>query len=589
MNENGGELAAGRRGCGRAAKVSYSGTCQEAGAGLGAAAVATVALAVRLAYIAETHAVPTLRHLVGDAAGYLEWGRSIAAGAWLGSEAFYQAPLYPYVLGAVIAAGGESVGTIRLVQAVWGSIAVGCLGVAATRLLGRGPGLLAGLMLALYPPAIFFDGVIQKASLAGLLTCVLLVLMSRRAPGAGPAAVIGAVMGLLVLTRENAAVWAPVLLAWMVVTGRSIGRSARLAPAAAGAAGMALVLLPVGARNLAVGGEWSLSTFQMGPNLYIGNRGGADGRYRPLVRGHETPAYERADATRLAEQATGRPMTPREVSRYWTGRALADIRADPAAWVGLMGRKFLMVWNRYEVADAESQYVYAADSFVLRCLGRVWHLGVLGPLAAVGLIGTWSERRRLWVYYVLIASMAAAVALFYVMARYRHPLVLLLIPFAAAGCFEVWRLAGRRAWAPLASRLALAGLVGLAVNLPIHDEPRLNALAFMNVGVALAEAGDLPAATPYFASAVERHPGSAEARNNLAQALALDGRYAEAIPHYRAALAVDPTLTGVDYNLAVALERLGRTAEALNHYRRGAALDPTDQAAAAAVRRIEGR
>ena len=57
-------------------------------------------------------------------------------------------------------------------------------------------------------------------------------------------------------------------------------------------AGLAFVLLPVGLRNRSVGGEYSLTTFQIGPNFYIGSNADATGRYRPLVRGHETPQFE---------------------------------------------------------------------------------------------------------------------------------------------------------------------------------------------------------------------------------------------------------------------------------------------------------
>ena len=49
-------------------------------------------------------------------------------------------------------------------------------------------------------------------------------------------------------------------------------------------------------------GEFSPTTFQAGPNFYIGNHRNADGRYQPLIRGHETPEFEQKDATQLAEQ-----------------------------------------------------------------------------------------------------------------------------------------------------------------------------------------------------------------------------------------------------------------------------------------------
>lgn len=350
--------------------------------------------------------------------------------------------------------------------------------------------------------------------------------------------------------------------------------------------GVAAVLGPVGIRNAAVSGEWSVSTFQAGPNFYIGNHRGADGRYQPFVKGHETPEFERWDATKLAQQAVGRPLSAGEVSRYWMGKALEEIWADPGGWVRLMGRKMAMVWNRYEVSDAESLYVYGESSVVLGVVGRVWHFGVLCPLAAVGMVGTWGERRRLWVYYLLILSMAAAVAAFYVLGRYRYPLALLLIPFAARGCEEIWNRVRAGDVRALLRRGAVAAVVAAAVNWPVQDERRLNAMARMNVGVALAEAGELAAAESYFRRALMDHPQSAEGHNNLAQALALRGEFAGAIEQYEAALGITPGMIGVDYNLGVALERVGRREEALRAYERAAARDPLDAEARAAAARM---
>ena len=590
-------------------------------------AVVAVAVTVRLSFQVQTHDVPTVRHLIGDAAGYYQWAAKIASGEWLGDESFYQAPLYPYVLGLWLRLVGWEIGGIRLLQALWGALGVWCLCCGTARILGWRTGIVAGAMLAVYAPAVFFDGIVQKTSLGCLLVCVLLVVMgwAKHAKRAHAAVVVGAVAGLLVLTRENAIVWLPLVGIWLLMrggkvtgtvssrrlsgkvvlrtlhgrhgdqplrrasdssTGSSTGRK-RLVQIGGYILGLAVVLTPVGIRNKVVGGEWSLSTFQAGPNFYIGNHRGADGRYQPLVRGRETPAFERKDATALAERDLGRTLSPREVSRYWMGRAIGDIRDNPLRWLGLTVRKMLRVWNGYEVSDAESLEVYRDDSVTLRVLGSVWHFGILCSLAAVGVVTTWSQWRRLWIYYALIVSMALAVALFYVMARYRFPLVPLLIPFAAAGCVELWYQVRMRAFQRLLGPVAVGVVIAAVVNWPVHDEKRLNAMAWMNVGVALAQQGEVEDATHYFRKVVNDHPESAEANNNLAQALALGGDYTGAIAHYQAALAAEPALIGVDYNLAVALERVGRLDEALVHYQRAVELDPSDHAARAAVARLQ--
>ena len=68
------------------------------------------------------------------------------------------------------------------------------------------------------------------------------------------------------------------------------------------------------------------------------------------------------------------------MSDYWLGRALRDIRSDPAAWLGLTGRKLLLTINRVEAVDTESIEVYADYSPVLRWLS--WFtFGIILPLS----------------------------------------------------------------------------------------------------------------------------------------------------------------------------------------------------------------
>src|SRR5262245_46591979 len=103
--------------------------------------------------------------MIGDSKEYVAWASRIAAGDWLGTDAFYQAPLYPYALGVLFRAVGVSIDAARIAQAACSSLACVLVAVAGARFFGRKTGLVAGALLALYPPSIFFDGHIQKSSL----------------------------------------------------------------------------------------------------------------------------------------------------------------------------------------------------------------------------------------------------------------------------------------------------------------------------------------------------------------------------------------------------------------------------------------
>src|SRR5205814_5747415 len=157
----------------------------------------------------------------------------------------------------------------------------------------------------------------------------------------------------------------------------------RIARAALFLAGLALVLVPVAARNAYVGGGFYVTTSQAGPNFYIGNNPRADGTYQSLRFGRGAPEYERQDATELAEHDLGRRLTPGEVSGYWTGRAFDFIASQPGAWLKLTVRKAALLVNAAEAVDTEDQESHAEWSRPLRVLGPFTHFGVLVPLAIV--------------------------------------------------------------------------------------------------------------------------------------------------------------------------------------------------------------
>ena len=548
---------------------------------------------------------------MGDAQSYHAWAAEIAAGNWIGTGVFYQAPLYPYFLGAVYAVLGQDPLVVRACQAVLGSLACVWLALAGWRLFSKPAGIAAGLMLACYAPAIFFDGLVQKSVLDAFLLCLALLLLSRLIPE--PTRrwswfAVGITFGFLVLSRENALVFAVAVLLWLFWRLRYLARE-RFVVAGCLVAGLMIVLLPVALRNLAVSGEFHLTTSQFGPNFYIGNNADASGTYEPLRFGRGDPRFEREDATALAEQATGRTLTPGEVSRYWTGRVIDYIRTQPGDWLQLMGRKVRLAWNASEVADTEDQLSYADWSFPLRFFGAFWHFGVLAPLALIGLWATASRRSELTPLYLMLAAYAASIVAFAIMARYRYPLVPFLILFASAGAVELSRTLRVRRWTQELAWVGAATVV-LAVfcNWPVYSMGDMRAVTESNVGTELQARGDIDEAVALYRDALERTPNDALVHSNLGTALAADGRLDEAVAAYERALAIEPddadshynlgnALFGLDrfadaavafreairiepghaeahVNLGNALVELGRTAEAAEHYRRGSELRP---------------
>jgi tetratricopeptide (TPR) repeat protein len=546
-------------------------------------AVAAVAAVTRGAYVAEIRAAPFYDLLMGDGWVYDQWARRIAAGDWLGDAVFYQAPLYPYVLACIHRVVGDGMTAVRVVQMLMSTASCTLLAAASGALFGRRGAWVSGLGLALYPPAIFLDGLIQKSALATLLmTAVLALLCKPWRRDTLRWAALGSVLGLLALTRENALVFFLVAVPWALAgdppgrattTGRA--RASRPLRTAALVAGLAAVIAPVAVRGLVVAGELHVTTSQLGSNFYIGNNPDADGSYKPLSAGRGDARRERDDATALAERALGRELGPREVSRYWLGRALAYIRDRPLDWGALMLRKAGLAVNAREMVDTEAQEVFADWSRVLRWLGA-FHFGVLFPLALYGLVLERRTWRRWWVLPAMAGAYAASVVLFYVFARYRFPLVPLLLLFAASGVVgTVDRIragGGVRGAAPAA---AVAALGALLANLPLYSPLHSRAVHYYNVGTKLHESDDRRGeARAWFERALEVAPDYPEARFGLATALAAEGEVERAVEQYRAVVAREPDFAEAHYGLGLALARTGRYEKALTEYRAVLGLRP---------------
>ena len=574
------------------------------------AAILVIAFVLRLFYLVQIQSIPLFDHLAGDGRTYDEWAQRIAAGDWLGQGVFYQAPLYPYFLGVLQIFFGHNLWLIRFVQIILGSLSCALIYLVGRKIFSRVAGIAAGLILACYAPAIFFDALIEKSILdlflLSLLLCLLIGAMERRHWTQWLAA--GATLGLLGLSRENALILAAVVPVWLAINFSDQSIQARARWAALFFGGLLLVLVPVGIRNLAVGGEFKLTTSQFGANFFIGNNPVADGTYGSVHKIIGEPQLEGNDAARLAERAFGRRLSSGEVSDYWLKKSWGYIRIEPANWFRLLGKKWLMVWNAREVEDSDDFYIYRQWSWLLMLLSWINHFGVLAPLAATGAWLTRNQWRRFWLLYAMIISFALSVAVFYVFARYRFPLVPLLALFAGAALAELSTSYRNRAWRSLLGVSFVAIISAAVVNWPLYDfsgpgaagynnlsnayykegkvneainaarkalelEPDLG-VAHYNLGNLYAGQGQFDLAKKYFEAAIRLYPNYAEVHSNFGQLIAERGDIETGIRYFRKAIELNPSISRAHLNLGVALAKQGRLDEAIGPFQQAAQLKP---------------
>ena len=557
-----------------------------------------LALLARGVVLLQLHGHPLLQPTgVLDSAVYVRLARQAAGGDWaLGPEPYFVSPLYVYFLAALFRLFGESLLLPQVVQAVLGAAAVGLLAATARRLFAsEAVAAVAAALGALAGVVAFHEVLLLQSSLDPFLTALALYALVRATEGGRTAAFLaaGAAFGLLAANRPNA-LPAAAAAALVVVALRRTRRS--LLQAAVLGGGLLAALAPFAVRNRVVAGEWVLVSSHGGLNFYIGNNPEADGTYHAVPG--ITPSIEgqARDARRVAEGALGHPASASEVSAYFFGRALDWMRSEPRAAAALFARKVAYVLNAVEVPLNYSFAYYRRDGpLVLR--GLVVGSWLLVPLGLLGLVVRPPVRDRVafaaWASFVPVYALS--VALFFVSARYRLPLLVPLTVSAAAATTQVarWVKQGRRraVAGAAAALLALCALcwwdVGLddglghersemvlhhlaagrdeaARELLARTEPLLDnpGLLRYRMGLAYLERGQPAAAIPLFEGALEAEPGQPDIRLSLGQALLTAGEARAAEPHLRAAR--DAGIAPVEAGLGLerALAALGRGTEA---------------------------
>jgi tetratricopeptide (TPR) repeat protein len=542
------------------------------------ALVFALALAARIPYLVALARTPFLEHPLLDPRLYDLWAQRLAGGDWLGRDAFYANPLYPYYLGLVYATIGRHLVLVHLIQHLLGSLGAALLAVIGARLFDRRVGLVAGCGAALYAPFVFHEGGLMIEALAPFLGVLALFLIVRAGERRTlPAWLLaGIASGIFVLARPNltplaAAVWAFARPAGDPAGDPAGARGRRVLALLLGAG---LAILPVTARNFALSGRFVLITAHGGETFYVGNHAGSDGYGTQPDWVDTGPATEHESYRRRASAILGREVTLAESSAYWRDQALAFARAEPLAYARLLARKAYLFFHGYEKGDNASYYFMRAEVPYLRLLPLSF--GIVVPLAALGLWVTRRDWARMGIVPLFAATYALGVISYFVLARYRLAVVPALLLLAGAGAGWWWDALRARRYAPAGA--ALAGVVAIAavthISTPavVKDDP---ATTHNNYGLVLEEAGLLDQAAAQYAAASTLVPGRALYRANLAQVELRRGRTAEARALLAAAVRLEPDFADAHADLGFLAEAEGQFDEALHEYTRAVELDPS--------------
>ncbi len=466
------------------------------------AIVAFSALIFRAAHLFFWSKTPYFRVPALDEIYHHYWAKFVSEGHLIFPTAFFRAPFYPYLLGAIYSIFGEGLWPARIIQGVWGILGCVLVGILAREAFRDWKiGLVAGLIAAFSPmPALFESRLLLDWLLIPLGAATLLFfLRAKRRNNRWDCLLAGLSGGLFAITRPNILAVIPFLMLWLAL---SVGKDRWIKALLVILLGLLPPILPVFIHNIHHG-DFSPVATQGGLNLYLGNNFETDGK-TPVLPGRGA-GWTIRDAWRMAEDESGKILSPGEMDGFYLRKALHFFRDNPGYELGLLGKKIALLMSPVEHGNNGNPEFFRRFSPPLR---SPFGWGLIVVLAVFALpLTIRSEGTRFLLLWVIIYG--GTVVLFFVNARFRLPILVGAIPIAAAGLVRAVELLGKRSFKKLIFPSALA-LFMLCVNLIFGGDTlsrRGLAESYFNLGNLFLREGDAAGADSIFAITLEYSPG----------------------------------------------------------------------------------
>jgi tetratricopeptide (TPR) repeat protein len=544
------------------------------------------AFAIRFIYLQEMKSSPLFDTPTMDAEYHDQWAQSILKGEDFTGGVFFRAPLYPYFLAAVYKLFGHNYFAARLIQFIIGSLSCVLVYLLGRKVFNRRVAIIAGVMASLYGVLIYYEGELLLPVLEVFLNLLFIFtcIKARERASYKLWFLSGLLLGLSALVRPNILLVGAAIFIWIILEPasqckiqfpRSLSKKTILNLGYL-VLGVILLILPVTLRNYIKGHDFVFISSQGGMNFYIGNNPKSDGATAIFPGGSATWWGSYGDAVRLAEKNEGRSLKPSEISDFWYKEGLHFALNQPFQFLKLMLKKFALFWNGNELSNNRDFYFFARNAPILKLL--IWKFiiyfpfGLITPLGLAGIIlfhlksslKVLKERDFVNLLEIFLFVYMLSVILFFVTARYRVPVLPVIIIFAAFALERFYFILRHRRFLDFGKYLLILVIILILVNIRIPEYSTANpGQAYYTLGVVYAKKGNMTMAEEEYRKAVSYNPGLGNAYANLASIYGDQGKHDIALEYYQKALENGADSAIVYYNLGVEYYNQGLLDQAL--------------------------
>lgn len=531
------------------------------------------ACSVRLFYLHGFQNSPFFDYIpkAWDQTSYDNAAQAFAAGDYFllksGREQFSY--FYKFFLGIIYAVAGRNFFLIWSAQFLFGALSAVLVYLIALRLFDRKVALASSVLFSLYGPQIYYEGILYREFMVTflvLLTCHALLRYTDR-PNNGRLAWAALSFSLLVQCRPNLALLCPFICWYLLAPARDGIRSWK--PVFTFIAITLVAAIPL-ATHMIYLYERFVFLDDSGPRtLLLGN----------LV---DYPGKEW-----LPQLYSSFENRERGDIRSYSGvvaYVLPQIIENPADFASLYARKTFYFFNDYEAPSSMNYHLLRSYSPILS--SPFAHFAVYGAMGLAGMVLLARQWHRYRILYFFSAGIFVSVVSFYIVARFRLPIVPFLMMFSAYAFFyfvENWRKFSAGIFPAV-----LVAVLFYSLTIP-KSLVLIRAIDYANLGALYAKNQrfqDVDRALELYVKGWNISARAGHARNQVRDYLEpflhnegknhyLHRRYRQAVAWLRRSTAVHYENSATHADLSGALRESGRVEEAIFHAQESLLIDPT--------------
>lgn len=515
--------------------------------------ILAISLILRLAHFTEMKSNNPIADLpIVDSEEYIKIAEYILDKNFFGPpSSFWHPPLYYYFIAAIFKILGRSLDAIKLLQIVIDLLNVLMVFFVAKKVFDRTVAIISALLYAAYLPLVYYSVEILPPILiiALLLFSIMFLLKFNQTQKDGKVndywlVISGISFGLLIIIQPTFIFSLIFIAIWLVVClRRQLLVDGRLKYAIIL---IIISLIPtalVTARNYLIAREPVVISYNGGINFYIGNNSDI---YNTLSA---RPGFE-WEKLLMKAYVEERISNFAEQSGYYYRKGFEFILRYPFNWMYLMIKKSLLFFNSHEFPRNFDLDFFGRFSFITKLpiikLDIILPLGLSAVITMLFGFQQLSNKREIILCLSLFFTYSFTIILFFVVGRYRLPIIPFLIIFAAYYVVLILKRLINKEYLSTLKLILL--LISIAVITKIkyfqHSYPYELApsYSYMQIGRALLSAGKFNQAYNYLQKGLmlPQDKSTYELYYNLAEYFCKTNKDHEAVKYYRKAWQLNP-------------------------------------------------